>query len=344
MLCGISFIVFVIAVLIYVGIMVHDLRTLWSGVSFWGMLACLVLLLFFKVSEYSAQLASSGWIIGILVALFIAVVLCVLALPGFMVLMFCVEGIKVIRREGMKLSNLLSLLFAVLLYGYLVVWPRIRDLAEHTFGTVLYAIVSFAAAYMLILMSMYTFSALLNLFHLKKNRGADYIVVLGSEILGTRVTPLLAARIDKGIELLTCNQDAVMILSGGQGPGEDISEGEAMVAYAVEKGVDKKRIRIESKSVSTEENLLFSRRVMEKERPKVILVTTVYHVFRALLLARRQGMKCVGYGAKTKWYFTLNALLREFAGYLKMTWKFHALVVGIAAGITIAVRLIALFL
>lgn len=44
MLCGISFIVFVIAVLIYVGIMVHDLRTLWSGVSFWGMLACLVLL------------------------------------------------------------------------------------------------------------------------------------------------------------------------------------------------------------------------------------------------------------------------------------------------------------
>ena len=73
-------------------------------------------------------------------------------------------------------------------------------------------------------------------------------------------------------------------------------------------------------------------------------VEAAYHVFRALLLARKQGMKCVGYGAKTKWYFTLNALLREFAGYLKMTWKFHALVVGIAAGTTIAVRLIALFL
>lgn len=344
MLFGISFVVFLIAVLIYAGIMAHDPRTLWSGVSFWGMLACLALFLFFTVSEYSDQLASHGWIIGILVALFIAVVLCVLALPGFMVLMFFVEGIKVIRREGMKPSNLLSLLFAVLLYGYLAVWPRIGDLAEHTFGTMLYAIVSLAAAYVLVLMSMYTFSALLNLFHLKKNRGADYIVVLGSGILGTRVTPLLAARIDKGIELLSCNQDAVMILSGGQGPGEDIPEGEAMAAYAVEKGVDKKRIRIESKSVSTEENLLFSRRMMEKERPKVILVTTAYHVFRALLLARRQGMKCVGYGAKTKWYFTLNALLREFAGYLKLKWKRHVLVVGIAAGIMIAARLIALFL
>lgn len=76
----------------------------------------------------------------------------------------------------------------------------------------------------------------------------------------------------------------------------------------------------------------------------IVFVIVVLIYVGILLLARRQGMKCVGYGAKTKWYFTLNALLREFVGYLKMTWKFHALVVGIAAGITIAVRLIALFL
>lgn len=138
----------------------------------------------------------------------------------------------------MKPSNLLALLFAVLLYGYLAVWPGIGDLTEHTFGTMAYAIVSFAAAYVLVLMSMYTFSALLNLVHLKKKRNADYIVVLGSGILGTRVTPLLAARIDKGIELLSCNPNAILILSGGQGQGEDISEGEAMTAYAIGKGVD----------------------------------------------------------------------------------------------------------
>lgn len=53
---------------------------------------------------------------------------------------------------------------------------------------------------------------------------------------------------------------------------------------------------------STEENLKFSRELMDKERPKVVIVTTSYHVFRALLLAKRQGMKCVGFGAKTKWY------------------------------------------
>ena len=66
--------------------------------------------------------------------------------------------------------------------------------------------------------------------------------------------------------------------------------------------------------------------------PKIILVTTAYHVFRSLLLARRQGIKCVGFGARTKWYFTLNALLREFIGYLHLTRKGHAIVIGVVAG------------
>lgn len=91
----------------------------------------------------------------------------------------------------------------------------------------------------------------------------------------------------------------------------------------------REKIMIESKSRSTEENLLFSSRLMEKARPKVIVVTTSYHVFRALLLAKQQGLKCVGFGAKTKWYFTLNALIREFAGYLRLTWKRHILIAAV---------------
>lgn len=189
-------------------------------------------------------------------------------------------------------------------------------------------------------MSMYSFSAVLNLIHLKKDRDADYIVVLGSGINGTRVTPLLAARIEKGIDLLSSNPNAVLIMSGGQGPGEDIPESEAMAAYAVDRGVDKERIIMEAKSVSTKENLLFSRRLIEKEKPKIVIVTTAYHVFRALLLAKQQGIKCVGFGAKTKWYFTLNALLREFAGYLRLTWKKHAVVSGTVSCVIIAAKLL----
>lgn len=56
------------------------------------------------------------------------------------------------------------------------------------------------------------------------------------------------------------------------------------------------------------------------------VVTTAYHVFRALLLAKQQGLECVGFRAKTKWYFALNALIREFVGYLSLTWKHHVVV------------------
>lgn len=250
------------------------------------------------------------------------------------------EGIKLLRHEGVKPTNLLSMLFAILLYAYLAIWPRIGNLTENTLGTAIYAIISFSAIYILALMAMYSFSAILNLIHLKKNRKADYIIVLGSGIIGTKVTPLLAARIEKGMDLLSANPNAMLIMSGGQGPGEDMPESEAMAAYAVDKGVDKRRIITETKSVSTQENLLFSRRLMEKENPKIVIITTAYHVFRALLLAKQQGIKCVGYGAKTKWYFTLNALLREFVGYLRLTWKKHTLVVGMVSAIVIVAKLV----
>ena len=77
----------------------------------------------------------------------------------------------------------------------------------------------------------------------------------------------------------------------------------------------------------------------DKEAPKIVIVTTAYHVFRALILAKQQGLKCVGFGAKTKWYFTLNALIREFVGYLRLTWKKHALVIGIVASIVVATNI-----
>ena len=156
-------------------------------------------------------------------------------------------------------------------------------------------------------------------------------------IIGSRVTPLLAARIEKGIELLCYNPNAVLIMSGGQGSGEDIPESKAMADYAIDKGVSAEKVILEQKSVSTEENLRFSRKLINKQNPQIIVVTTAYHMFRALILAKRQGIRCVGFGSKTKWYFTLNAFIREFVGYLSLTWKKHILVIGINVCIVIAV-------
>lgn len=334
-----TFFIFFILFCIFAGIMAREPRMLWSGVSFFFMMICLSISLFFILSEYSRWLAAHDVVIGILILLFVLAIGCMLMFPAALIVMFFIEGIKVIKHEGVKPSNLLSMLFSILLYVYLSVWPMIGNLRKNTLSTMLYVIISFSAVYVLSLMAMYSLSAILNLIHLKKNRNADYIVVLGSGIIGKKVTPLLAARIERGMELLYSNPNAVLIMSGGQGPGEDIPESVAMAAYAVGKGVDAERIIMEQKSVSTEENLLFSRKLMDKEAPKIVIVTTAYHVFRALILAKQQGLKCVGFGAKTKWYFTLNALIREFVGYLRLTWKKHALVIGIVASIVVATNI-----
>ena len=334
-----AFLLFLVSVCIFAGIMLHDSRTLRSGASFLFMMMCLAMFLFFTLSEYAQWLAAHDFVIVILIILFIMTIGCIMAFPAILILVFFVEGIRVIWHEGVKPANLLSVLFSVLLCIYLAVWPVIGNLGKNTLGTMLYKMISFSAVYVLLLLAMYSLSAVLNLFHLKKKRNADYIVVLGAGIIGDKVTPLLAARIEKGIELLRYNPNAILIMSGGQGPGEDIPESQAMAAYAVDKGVDMEKIIMEQKSVSTQENLRFSRELMCKRKPEIIIVTTAYHVFRALILARQQGIRCVGFGAKTKWYFTLNAFIREFVGYLRLTWKKHAFVIGIVAAIIIICNL-----
>ncbi len=336
----IPFFAFIGALCIFAGIMFWESRTLWSGVSFFWMMASLAILLLFIIGQYSEWLFRSNVITGIFVFVFLVVAIFMLAFPLIAIITFFIEGIKIIRHEGLRPANLLSMLFSILLCSYVVIWPMMGGLGKGTFSTVLYVIISFSALYMLALLVIYAFSAILNLIHLRKRRNADYIVVLGCGVMGDRVTPLLAARIDKGIELLKYNPNAVLIMSGGQGPGEDASESEVMADYAMQKGVDATKIILERKSVSTEENLLFSRELMEKENPRIVLVTTAYHVFRALIIAKQQKIRCVGFGAKTKWYFTLNALIREFAGYLRLSWKIHALILGIAAAITAIVIMI----
>lgn len=331
----ISFVLFAVSIGTFVLIMRHDPRTLWSGISLLGMLFCLMFTLFFLLDAYAGWLAEHDILMNILVVALLMTVAASFLFPVILIVTLFVEGIRVIILEGLKPTNLLTMLFSIFLCLYLVIWPLIGGMEKGTLGTGLYMFVSLLAVYVLSVMAVYLLSAALNLIHLKKCRNADYIIVLGARVIGEKITPLLAARIDRGIELLRDNPDAVLIMSGGQGPEEEIAEGEAMAKYARQKGVNPEKMIVEGKSGSTEENLLFSTALMEETNPKVIVVTTAYHVFRALLLAKKQGLKCVGVGAKTKWYFTWNALIREFVGYLCLTWKRHLFAAAFILGMVI---------
>jgi putative membrane protein len=74
------------------------------------------------------------------------------------------------------------------------------------------------------------------------------------------------------------------------------------------------------------------------------VVTTSYHVFRALLIARRMHLPCKGFGAKTKWYYTLNALIREYVGYVSLSYRLHIFVLVILSGLLLLANILPRYL
>ena len=269
-----------------------------------------------------------------LLAIAVAMVLFLALLSGPFVLIFTLylNGFQILKREGVHLHNFLSMGLAVALTFYLFIAPFVvQSLSDISFFNMVFIYVGFLVSYAIIISMLYTTSSFVNLVNLFPGK-LDYVVVLGAGLIGDKVTPLLASRIEKGIAIYQKHPGSKLIMSGGQGPDELMAEGQAMANYALEQGIPAEDIVIENQSTNTEENLKFSYALM-KPGSRFALVTNYYHVFRALLLAQQLKIKCIGYGAKTRFYFSLNAFIREFVGYVVMSRKAHLVVIGIVSAI-----------
>lgn len=121
---------------------------------------------------------------------------------------------------------------------------------------------------------------------------SNYVVILGAGVKGETPSLTLVQRLEKAIEYVNSQKNEVkIIVSGGQGAGEDISEAEAMRRYLVENGIENEII-MEDKSTDTRENLLFSKEIIEKDSNKNIedinikIITSDFHAFRSNLIAK----------------------------------------------------------
>ncbi|HEM2542025.1 TPA: YdcF family protein [Streptococcus suis] len=267
-----------------------------------------------------------------LLAIALAMLLALAFLSGPFVLLITLylNGFRILKREGVRFHNFLSLGLAFGLTFYLFIAPTVAiSLSSLSFFNMVYAYIGLLISYAASISMLYTTSSFVNLVNLFPGK-LDYVVVLGAGLIGDKVTPLLASRIDKGIAIYQKHPGSKLIMSGGQGPDEIIAEGQAMANYALEQGIPAEDIIIENQSTNTEENLKFSHALM-KSGSRFALVTNYYHVFRALLLARKLKIKCIGYGAKTKFYFSLNAFIREFVGYVVMSRKAHLVFLSIVS-------------
>lgn len=150
----------------------------------------------------------------------------------------------------------------------------------------------------------------------------DYLIILGAGLNGDKLSWTLWERVEKGLRILQVNKDMRVVVSGGKGPGEWITEAEAMQRYLVEKGIAKERIIKEEQSTSTMENFRFTHELLEQQTSyepsaPVLVITNDFHMFRSKILARRNGLNPVGVPSPTPWYLRPNAYLREYFAVVK---------------------------
>lgn len=143
---------------------------------------------------------------------------------------------------------------------------------------------------------------------------ADCIIVLGCGLYGSTPSPFLMARLDEGLRLYDERYADKIIVSGGQGPGEDITEAEAMRRYLLSRGVPSSDIILEDESTSTLTNLRNSQALMEDNGlGSAIVVSNAYHLGRCRLLARKLGLDATFSGVRLPQYrqVELKGILRE---------------------------------
>jgi len=258
-----------------------------------------------------------------------------------------VSNLSLIRHEGRRFVNILGILLSLLLvFGELGI--GLLDFWTSESGTLrlapTIAVNLFAAMYLYFeCMMIGTLIANLRVLRLTPEPDRDFLIVLGCGIRkdGTP-TPLLKGRLDLALRFYEKQRRETgklprFIVSGGQGPDEVRSEAAAMRDYLLSQGVPAEQILTEDRSGDTAENMRFSADIADALRPeaKVAYFTTNYHVFRAGIKARQAGLRCVGQGAVTKWYFWPNAAVREFLGLLTEHRRVQALIlIGMIAAYT----------
>jgi uncharacterized SAM-binding protein YcdF (DUF218 family) len=153
---------------------------------------------------------------------------------------------------------------------------------------------------------------------------SDGILILGCRVYGTIPSPMLKARLDEGLRLYKEGYGKYIIVSGGQGSGEAITEAEAMKNYLVSRGISPESIILEDKSVSTFENLEYSKGKMKEYNIKaVIIVSNKYHLKRASLMASRANIKASYSGIFLKQHFSNEAY--GFGREILALWKYYIL-------------------
>ena len=147
----------------------------------------------------------------------------------------------------------------------------------------------------------------------KKPKGHETLIILGCEIMGEKPSLMQVERLQAAYRYLSENPKTAVICSGGQGKNEKVSEALAMKRWLCQKGIDETRIYLEDTSVTTEENIRFSRQVIALNHldSRIALCTNEFHIYRAGLIAANEGLDYTAVSAPTAWWLLATFYVRE---------------------------------
>lgn len=142
------------------------------------------------------------------------------------------------------------------------------------------------------------------------------VVVLGAGVNGTVPSLSLQVRLEAALDYIADKPDIPIVVTGSQGPGEDISEAQCMADWLIGRGVAADRILLEDQADNTKENIEFSKAMLRDNgvdtTANIAVVTSDYHLCRASLLWGVPWMVPVAaHMPEAYWPLTVNYFIRE---------------------------------
>lgn len=144
------------------------------------------------------------------------------------------------------------------------------------------------------------------------------VIVLGAGVNGTVPSLSLRVRLETALEYIADKPDIPIVVTGSQGPGEDISEARCMADWLIAHGVDEDRILIEDQADNTRENIAFSRAMLSEKgydtTTQFAIVSSDYHLCRAAMYWEIPGMIPVAAKMPERYQkslLTVNYYIRE---------------------------------
>ena len=244
----------------------------------------------------------------------IFIVLLVVASPLFYWQRWAIAGVSFLFTL-VSLACLALAFFLLLFLPYKQ--PRLRRLCRILRAACLVALVLFLLSFAILQNMIGRAAAQAN----AQEPQAPCLLVLGAGLFkGNIPSYVLQNRLQSALEYLRAHPESVAVLSGGQGPTENISEALAMQRWLANQGIEKERLHMEANSTSTYENIAFSLPIIRKlGYEQAVIVTNDFHLLRASWIAAHYGLEAQLLSAPTPRIFLVPATYytREYFALIK---------------------------